>query len=153
MKTTQIIEIAYSDVRLFNALAGNLTNVTDDSVDAQLGFIFEELTETIDALESGDRVELLDGACDLFVTVSGLMQKLEAQGYDVARAIERVNENNLSKFPKTISDVDRAQYNVTLNEQYNRYVLKDAIGKVKKPSDFVGVYLTDLIPSLRKEQA
>ena len=146
MKTTQIIEQAYSDVRLFNVLAGNLDTVTDDSVDAQIGFIFEELSETITAFEEGDRVEVLDGACDLFVTVAGLMQKLEAQGYDVARAIERVNENNLSKFPKKISEGDSLRWDVSLNAQYSRYVLKDGNGKVKKPEDFVGVYLTDLIP-------
>lgn len=147
MKTIKIIEKAYSDVRLFNSLAGNLEKVTDESIDNQLSFIFEEFTETVDALEVGDRVELLDGACDLFVTVAGLLQKLEAQGYDVATALDRVNENNLSKFPKSILPEDAQKHNVTFNEEYNRYVLKGENGKVKKPVDFCGVYLTDLIPS------
>lgn len=137
--------VAYKDVEIFNTIAGNLNTVTEDSIDNQISFIFEELTETITAFEAGDMVEVLDGACDLFVTVTGLMQKLEAAGYDVETAIERVNANNLSKFPKEVSEADKALYTVTLNEQYNRYVLKDGNGKVRKPSTFASVDLSDLV--------
>lgn len=147
METTKTIEQAYRDVALFNTLAGNLTNVSDDSVDNQISFIFEELTETITAFEEGNKVEVLDGACDLFVTVAGLMQKLEAQGYDVATALDRVNENNLSKFPKFVGPEDlRDGYSVTVNVLHQRYVIKDANGKVRKPASFVSVDLSDLVP-------
>lgn len=137
---------AYTEVKIFNTVAGNLSVVTDDSIDNQISFIFEELQETITAFEAGDKVGVLDGACDLFVTVSGLMQKLEKARYNVAEAVKRVNANNLSKFPEEVTDEDKAQYTVTFNEQYNRYVLKDGNGKVRKPSTFKPVDLSDLIP-------
>jgi hypothetical protein len=145
-KVSKMIEQGYKDVVLFNTLAGNLTGVTDESVDAQISFIFSELEETITGFEEGNRVEVLDGACDLFVTVAGLMQKLEAQGYDVATALDRVNANNLTKFPKDVSPEDGRQYTASFNAQYSRYVLKDSTGKVRKPSNFVSVYLGDLLP-------
>jgi hypothetical protein len=147
METTKVMRVAYDEVVQFNEIAGNLTNVTIDSIDNQLGFIFEELTETIDALEAGNRVELLDGACDLFVTVAGLLQKLEAAGYNVAHALGRVNANNLSKFPKVGELLSNKNgFTVTLNEKYQRIVLKDENGKVRKPDNFVAVDLSDLVP-------
>lgn len=147
METTKVIKVAYAEVREFNDIAGNLTNATVESIDNQLGFIFEELTETIDGLEAGDKVELLDGACDLFVTVAGLLQKLEAAGYNVAHALGRVNANNLSKFPKVGELFPyNPDFNLTLNEKYQRVVLKDGNGKVRKPDNFVAVDLSDLVP-------
>jgi hypothetical protein len=147
METTKVIKVAYAEVREFNDIAGNLTNVTVESIDNQLGFIFEELTETIDGLEAGDKVELLDGACDLFVTVAGLLQKLEAAGYNVAHALGRVNANNLSKFPKVGELFPyNPEFSLTLNEKYQRVVLKDGNGKVRKPDNFVAVDLSDLVP-------
>lgn len=147
METTKVIKVAYAEVREFNDIAGNLTNVTVESIDNQLGFIFEELTETIDGLEAGDKVELLDGACDLFVTVAGLLQKLEAAGYNVAHALGRVNANNLSKFPK-LGELFAFEPGHTLsyNEKYKRNVIKDGNGKIRKPVNFVAVDLSDLVP-------
>ena len=66
---------AYQQVELFNEIASNLDNVTIDSLDNQLSFVFEELVETIDALESKDDKEYIDGLADIFVTVAGLFQK------------------------------------------------------------------------------
>lgn len=147
MEVTKVIQEAYAKVRAFNDIAGNLTSVTDDSVDNQISFIFEELTETITAFEEGNKVEVLDGACDLFVTVAGLMQKLEAQGYDVAAALDRVNDNNLSKFPVYVEQADlRDGFGATLNYPHGRWVIKDTNGKVRKPVSFIAVDLSDLIP-------
>ena len=147
MKTNINIAEAFEGVRQFNDLAGNLANVTDQSVDNQLSYIFEELSETITAFESGDRVEVLDGAADLFVTVAGLLQILEQQGYGVNTALRRVNQNNMSKFPQVGESFSYdPNYNVRLNTDYARYVIKDFTGKVRKPNNFQGVYLTDLIP-------
>lgn len=146
METTKIIEQAYANVRLFNSLAGNLINVTAESIDNQIGFIFSELEETITGFEGGDRVEVLDGACDLFVTVTGLMQKLEAAGYDVATALQRVNENNLSKFPRYFTDEDMQEgWTVTYNHEAQRFVIKNQNDKVMKPASFVPVDIADLV--------
>lgn len=147
MEVAKVIKVAYNEVGEFNDIAGNLTNVSLESIDAQLSFIFEELTETIDGLEQGNMVELLDGACDLFVTVGGLMQKLEAMGFNVAHALGRVNANNLSKFPKVGELYRKPEGTVaTLNEKYGRVVLKNSVGKVCKPAAFTSVDLSDLVP-------
>ena len=63
-KFSDTIAEAYKQVELFNEIASNLDNVTIDSLDNQLSFVYEELVETIDALEAGDDEELLDGCAD-----------------------------------------------------------------------------------------
>ncbi len=134
----------YNQVKKFNSVAGNLDNVTPESVSNQLSFIYEELVETIDALEAGDDEELLDGCADLFVTVSGLMQKLDAAGFKVAEAIARVNENNLSKFNST-GNFQPSNTNAVYNKQYDLYSFLDKeTGKIRKPTNFISVDLDGL---------
>lgn len=156
------IQEAYKNVKLFNQIASNLDNVTPESIDNQLSFIYEELCETIDAVESGNDVEALDGCCDLFVTVAGLMQKMESAGFDVSGALKKVNENNLQKFPpykaveykfykpheytSTLNEFDiKLMPKNTLaefNEQYSVVVFTDEeTGKIRKPTNFVPVNL------------
>lgn len=148
---TNYIQTAYNEVETFNDLAGNLSDVTDESVSHQASLVFEELSEVIEAIESGNRPEILKEACDLFITASGLLQKLSAQGYDISRALKRVNENNLSKFPKELSDkqADYAReehYKITFSSKHERFVLKDAQGKVRKPLGYTKAHVSDLIP-------
>lgn len=146
------IQQAYESVHKFNLIAGNLQGVTPHSVARQVDFIEEELQETNGAVGSLDSIELLDGACDLFVTVAGLMQKLEAAGFNVEKALARVCENNLSKFP----DPDTAMSvgvgivpdgAIATTTPYGRMVFKRATdGKVMKPTNFVPVSLAGLTP-------
>jgi len=140
------IQEAYDSVKQFNTIAGNLNNVTVESVDNQNGYIFEEVTELISGVENSDPVETLDGAVDSFVTVVGQLQKLEAAGFNVQEALARVCANNLSKFPLA---TESAQYDeaftLNLNIEYGRYVIKDENNKIRKPSNFVPVDLSDLV--------
>lgn len=159
MRVASYIEQSYLSVSLFNQLAGNIPyrvddslEVTDASIENQIKFIREELKETQDEFTANNPVGILDGACDLFVTVAGLLQKLEAQGYDVGQAMCRVDENNLSKFPKTLSEEDTHYYatysnSIRYNDTFHRFAIVDReTGKVKKPRDFVPVVLDDLVP-------
>lgn len=131
----------YNQVKKFNSVAGNLDNVTPESVSNQLSFIYEELVETIDALEAGDDEELLDGCADLFVTVAGLMQKLDYAGFAVGEAIARVNENNLNKFNST-GNFQPPNTNAVYNKQYDLYSFLDKeTGKIRKPTNFLSVDL------------
>lgn len=149
------IQQAYDDVKKFNSIAGNLTkhdNVSDtDSVDCQLEFIREELNETMDGYAFQNSVELLDGACDLFVTVAGLLQKLEMNGFNVQEALKRVNDNNLSKFPK-IAEYEAnpeicPRSSEPLDAEDDRVVFKrEYDGKVMKPTNFVAVDISDCVP-------
>lgn len=134
----------YNQVKKFNSVAGNLDNVTPDSVSNQLSFIYEELVETIDALEAGDDEALIDGCADLFVTVAGLMQKLDAAGFKVAEAITRVNENNLSKFNST-GNFQPPNTNAMYNKQYDLFsFLNKDTNKIMKPTNFLSVDLDGL---------
>ncbi len=141
------IQDAYKNVKLFNQIASNLDNVTPESIDNQLSFIYEELCETIDAVEYGNDVEALDGCCDLFVTVAGLMQKLEACGFDVAGALKKVNENNLAKYVpydvrKDVMEFAPANTFPIIDDVHNVIIFKDKeTGKIKKPTNFVPVNL------------
>ena len=145
--TNYAIFTAYREAEKFNKVADNLVNVTPDSISNQLSYIFSELTETIDGLEDADSVEVLDGCCDLFVTVAGLMQKLEAASFDVATALKRVNVNNMSKYiPANEAIHYDPSFTKTLNEEYQVFVLRDENMKVRKPSNFKSVDLSDLVP-------
>lgn len=143
-------EKLYQDVAEFNRIAGNLDNVTLESIDNQLSFIFEEFSETITGIEEENAKELIDGACDTFVTVAGLLQKLEAAGVDIREAINRVNQNNLSKFvPITEPLLYDPQFTVSVDEKSGRRILKDGNGKIRKPNNFVSVDLQDIADSFK----
>lgn len=148
MEFSKVVKQAVEDIRITNDIAGNLTNVTPESIDAQISFCFEETAEVIDAFEQGDKANVLKEACDLFVVSVGLLQKLEAAGYNVGEALTRVNANNLSKFPKLgeVFSYDKTQFTLSFNEQYQRSVIKDAVGKFRKPTTYVKADVSDLVP-------
>lgn len=130
---------AYRSVREFNEIAGQLDNPAHESISLQLSLIFEELTETIEALEGNDPAELLKESCDTFIVVAGLLQKLECAGFNVAAALSKICDNNMSKFvpvTKTImfDDVYSPYYYV--NEKYGCHVLKNKDGKIVKHSGY-----------------
>jgi len=143
---------AYADVYKFNNIAGQFENVTESSIALQLDLIQEEYLETVEAFDNKDGVELLDGAIDMFVVVSGLLQKLHASGYNVVGAMKRVTDNNLSKFPDASNPtipvpVEWTEgWTINHNEQYNVIVWKDANGKIRKPHGFESVNIEDCVP-------
>jgi phosphoribosyl-ATP pyrophosphohydrolase len=142
----------FDSVEVFNFVAGNLDKVDKKSIEAQLSFISEELDETWKATEDNDNVELLDGACDLFVTVAGLLTKLEIAGFDVDRALYRVCQNNLSKFPKLEGAYKLCPDGASITNKGSRAVFKRiSDGKIMKPTNFVPVTLADLAPQQFEE--
>lgn len=144
--TKETIGESYEDIKKFNEIASNLEGDMVAKVDHQLSLIFEELTEAIEGVETGNAQELLDGAIDTWVTAVGLLQKLEAAGFDVAKAMRKVDENNLSKFPYSCGFQHDPEFNITLNDKHQRWVIKDENGKVRKPADFEPVDLSDCVP-------
>lgn len=149
MNTNMNLNAALEGVRAFNVIAGNLDSVTVDNLKAQLKLCKEELQEAIDDLEAGNMVGTLDGAVDMFVTGAGFMLQLERLGFNVNEALVRVNANNLTKYPTVRSfadDLVPEGATPIFNSKHGRWVLKDANGKVKKPTNFVPVDITDLVP-------
>lgn len=119
----------------------------------QLSYIQSEVQELADALEELDLVEELDACQDILVTVFGYLQKLEALGARVDVAMVKTADNNLSKFPTTLEEVQQTQefYKTVKNKdtvfgynpEYKRYVVRDMNGKYLKPSSFVENDLSD----------
>lgn len=143
---------AYSEVKKFNEIAGQLDVVTEESIALQLDLIQEEYLETVEAFDGKNNVELLDGAIDMFVVVSGLLQKLEASGYNVAEAMKRVTDNNLSKFPDDAPPTIpvpvewNEQWTLIHNRQHKVLVWRDGNGKIRKPHGYQSVDLHGLTP-------
>lgn len=145
------IQKHYESVKVFNEVAGNLDNVTVASIEAQMKVVVEEVKELEKAFADKNGVELLDGACDAFVTVMGLLQQMEVAGFKVDEAIGRVNTNNLMKFPSEITLAEIVLYkergwHSKYNSKYSCCVLKDKNGKIRKPIGFQPVELSDLVP-------
>jgi len=129
-------------VTLFNEIAGNFSNITNDKLIAQSKVVREEGIELLEAVESGVENEILKECVDVLVTIHGFVKMLEEQGYDVMGAWSEVNSNNLSKFPSTDEAVEASlEYyyeqeiavSATTVPDYNCFVIKNDAGKVVKP--------------------
>jgi hypothetical protein len=141
----------YESVERFNDIAGNFDNVDVAAIEAQIKVVVEEITELKDAFYNKDAVGLLDGVCDGFVTLMGLIQKMNVAGFEVSEAIDRVNANNLEKFPTHMSINQIGEYEdegwiVTPNEKYNCFIIKDQNAKIRKHLGFKPVEIADLVP-------
>lgn len=131
-----------TQVGIFNDIAGNLDNVTHESLLAQAKVVKEEGDELLEAVQHADVNEILKECVDVLVTIHGFVQMLEKQGYDVLGAWKEVNTNNLSKFTSSLVAAENSVSNFGMqgiqtkyeyNEQYDVYVIKNEHGKVLKP--------------------
>jgi hypothetical protein len=140
---------------LFNELAGKADKVSSGDIQRQLNLVHEEIQETQEALLRNDAVEFLDGVIDTMVTCAGLLQKLEALGINVRKAMQDTVNNNLSKYP---SDPDTANATIEMyksegiltrieyNERHQRFIILDSNDKVRKPVGYSSNKLSDCVP-------
>lgn len=143
------IQEAYEQVNKFNTIAGVLDNPNYETLDLYNSLGFEELSESITALEEDNKVEILDGCLDEFFIICGKMQILEKMGYNVQEGLKRVCENNLSKFPtkEMVDEHTLQEYpSSTYNKEFDTFAIKNSIGKIMKPPGFIPVDLSYLIP-------
>lgn len=144
----------YDGVYKFNAVAGNLDNVTEDSLRSQARCVLEEAKELFAAVDENEGPEqLLKESIDVTVTIFGFIQQLYSQGYDVFGAMTKVNENNLTKV--SMDDVVAA-YTVMAYEELDipvekhrnpiGYSVKDENGKVRKPVNYKAVDVAEFVP-------
>lgn len=116
---------------------------------------------TLAALEGyNPLLEALDGAVDVSVTYTALVEMLESRGLNVSAGAERILKNNDDK---VFTDFNEAQ--VEAHKLQNEigepivvctstvdgvefYCLKDGSGKVRKRVGFVGVDLSDLLETV-----
>lgn len=143
------IATAYQQVKKFNEIASVLDNPTIETVDLYNSLGFEELSESIAALEENNPIEILDGALDEFYIICGKLQILERLGYNVEEGLKRVCDNNLTKFPTTENNTTNtwnSDWTATNNKKYKVMVFKNQAGKIMKPHGFKSVDISDCVP-------
>jgi uncharacterized protein YkuJ len=143
------------DVYAFNEIAGKDKAASHLDLCKQFKLVVEELKELSDGLNENNPVEVLDGVVDVLVTSLGLLQKLEALGFNAQRALFDTAENNLSKYPTDEAvaietaknfESEGITVNVTYNIAYDMFVIKDLQDKVRKPINFKSNDLSNCIP-------
>ena len=156
MKTNTISKF-YEQCHQFNEVAGKLDKVKVRDIHNQLILIKEELDEAFHAYKAKDFEGVLDGLCDLAVTVSGLAFILEKLGFDVNGALLETAKNNLTKF---IDGEETRKVDATVqhykeqgikvyadyNSEHNLFVIKDMNNKIRKPVGFVSNSLVQFLP-------
>lgn len=137
----------------FNETAGNNDKLSKKDFEAQYKCLVEEVNETGEGIETNSLEEILDGVVDILVVAAGMVHKLESLGINVGEAVNRITDNNLSKFPEytqkealdTIEMYSKKGEAVHTYEKYGRLVTVDLNGKIRKPASFVPVDISDLV--------
>ena len=130
----------------------------DSAVILQTALLLEETQETVDAIKYGDMTELLDGAVDVFVILSKLLDMLEKAGFDVEGGIQQIIDNNQNKIfnsfyeaceaKEKLEERDDKEYYIETSVLNNLsfYTVRRQDGKIAKPVGFVAVELDKFIP-------
>lgn len=130
----------------------------DSAITLQTALLLEETQETVDAIKYGDMTELLDGAVDVFVILSKLLDMLEKAGFDVEGGIQQIIDNNQNKIfnsfyeaceaKEKLEQRDDKEYFIETSVLNNLsfYTVRRQDGKIAKPVGFVAVELDKFIP-------
>lgn len=130
----------------------------DSAVTLQTALLLEETQESVDAIKYGDMTELLDGAVDVFVILSKLLDMLEKAGFDVEGGIQQIIDNNQNKIfnsfyeaceaKEKLEERDDKEYYIETSVFNNLsfYTVRRQDGKIAKPVGFVAVELDKFIP-------
>lgn len=121
-----------SEIRKFNSIAGNYQfNGTLlecwQMIKRQMAVHAEEFNETVEALSVEDAQELLDGCCDQFVTLTGLMQMLEGLNFKMDDALEAVCSNNSQKYTTSYSYASISKEHLEKNDPNYQYYICDSV--------------------------
>lgn len=155
----------YKKVAKWNEKCGNVpltagTEAYYNNVLNQLKRIAEELNETIEAANSKNLLELVDGGLDLDVVVAGLNYII---GADYDSGISRVLTNNDLKHTKSIkiarnwltfhadNGVDATIHSSQVGSSTYHCVRRNEDGKILKYGNFPKVDLTDTLPQIALE--
>lgn len=159
-----VLQDAYNQVVDWNKKVGMKFHHYDSldfwkALSLQADLLKEETNETVDATKGYDAVECLDGIVDVFVIMSYYLAQLEAAGFDVGAAIQKVLDNNSKKVYNSfyaaseakdkLEDRDDVEYYIetSIVNGLPFYCVKRADGKVMKPVGFVAVDLSECVPT------
>lgn len=148
------------DVDEFNIIAGKLPEyVLVADIAKQVDLVHEEAKELLCDTKLHNYEGVLDGLCDVLYTAAYLMTLMSNAGYDVEGAMQETARNNLSKFiPNTPEGNIRLKQTLEyygglnvavfaeLHGPSQQWVVKNSVGKVMKPIDFVSNDLRKFIP-------
>lgn len=139
-----------------NEMTGQAMKINKEGLYEAVKIIQSELDELkYKGIDCDNPVEILDGAVDVWVTVFGILAKLETAGYDVAGAVKQTDMNNLTKFTTDIEVVKQsveyyAEQGITITPTFHkpagRYILLDENNKYRKPVGFVSNDLSAFVP-------
>lgn len=130
----------------------------DSALTLQTALLLEETQETVDAIKYGDMTELLDGAVDVFVILSKLLDMLEKAGFDVEGGIQQIIDNNQNKIFNSFYEACQAKEKLEQRDDKEYYIETSILnnlsfytvrrqdGKIAKPVGFVAVELDKFIP-------
>lgn len=146
----------YEDCIRFNDIGGKSKQCSWQDMRNQQKILQSEVTELTDGLNAEDQKETLDGILDVLVVAFGQLAKLREAGYDVDTAMQRVADNNLSKFIRgfdnpavkaTVEKYKQEDVAATYDTIYDCWVVKRSTDdKILKPVGFVDVDISDCLP-------
>lgn len=130
----------------------------DSAITLQTALLLEETQETVDAIKYGDMRAILDGAVDVFVILSKLLDMLEKAGFDVEGGIQQIIDNNQNKIFNSFYEACEAKEKLEQRDDKEYYIETSVLnnlsfytvrrqdGKIAKPVGFVAVELDKFIP-------
>lgn len=155
-KVTNVVFEFVSNVNDFNYFAGKVEKpLSYKALKNQSKRIEEELNELYyKGVADNNPKEILDGIVDVLVTSFGLAQLLEANGYNVAKAMQKIATNNMSKI---LGDFELANDTVKMYQDKGEdcyiknvedcfTVLRRSDDKIMKPIGYVSVDINDCLP-------
>ena len=128
------------------------------AVELQSRLLVEEAEETLEGILHGDMRAILDGAVDVFVILSKLLDMLEKAGFDVEGGIQQIIDNNQNKIfnsfyeaceaKEKLEERDDKEYYIETSvlNSLSFYTVRRQDGKIAKPVGFVAVELDKFIP-------
>jgi len=130
----------------------------DSATLLQCKLLVEEASETLEGIEYGNMVELLDGTVDSFVILAKLIDILEKAGFDFIGACEAVMDNNDLKIydsyytaveaKEKLEERDDQEYSIetAICNGMPFYSVRRFDGKIMKKVGFVPVSLDEFVP-------
>lgn len=153
--TTYTLNNFKQDQDAFNIISGQASKTSYEDLNNQLDLIKEEVFELDADIQTLNFEGIVGETVDVLFTTLGLVQKLEAKGINMLKAMEIVAKANLSKFPAIYSDVKESEefykakeikVNISYNDLYEVYVIKDENNKVRKSVNFVKADVSSCVP-------
>lgn len=120
-KPSSLLEYG-NHVKEWNKVAFLARGMKSTPITLQHSFIAEEFKELMEALEAGDKVEVVDAACDLFVVASYAYHLLVGTGAQYESVMRRSDKNEFS-----IGALSFAIHGLPINKDSSRKIVEQVV--------------------------